>query len=107
MLNGIIFSQLTNYESIDFAKKHNIVEIYNGISNKIIYFKVFSAIYTKPSIELNLGNNSEKIRQETIDNLMSEKIYKIDNYNGNNILFLNTCLSNGTDNHIIVICEEI
>lgn len=107
MLNGIMFSQLTNYESIDFAKKHNIVEIYNGTSNKIIYFKVFSAIYTKPSIELNLGNNSEKIRQETIDNLMSEKIYKIDNYNGNNILFLNTCLSNGTDNHIIVICEEI
>ena len=38
---------------------------------------------------------------------MSEKIYKIDNYNGNSILFLNTCLSNGTDNHIIVICEEI
>ena len=39
--------------------------------------------------------------------LSSWIIDKIDNYNRNNILFLNTCLSNGTDNHIIVICEEV
>lgn len=107
MLNGIMFSQLTKYENIEFAEKYNIVEIYNGTTNKITYYKIFSAIYTEPDIELNLGDSSLDLRKETINILLNKKIYEINSYNGNNILFLNTCLSNGTDKHIIIMCEEV
>lgn len=107
MLNGILFSQLTKYENIEFAKKYNTIEIYNGTTNKIMYYKVFSAIYTEPTVELNLGDTPLNLRRKTINILLNKKIYEIDNYNGHNILFLNTCLSNGTNKHIIVICEEI
>lgn len=107
MLNGIMFSQLTKYENIEFAKKYNMVEIYNGITNKIACYKIFSAIYTKPNVELNLGNASLNLRKETIHILLNSKIYEINSYNGNNLLFLNTCLSNGTDKHILIICEKL
>lgn len=107
MLNGIMFSQLTKYENMQFAKKYNIVKIYNGITNKIADYTVFSAIYTEPNVVLNLGNSSLNLRKRTIDMLLNKKIYEIGNYNGHNILFLNTCLSNGTNKHIVIMCEEI
>ena len=107
MLNGIMFSQLTKFGSVSFERKHDYVDLYNGQLGQLQVYKIFSSIYTQPQIQLELGNNTEEERYNLINRLLEEKNYATAEYNGGNILFLNTCLSNGTNKHIIVITEEV
>lgn len=107
MLNGIMFSQLTKFGSYSFAEQHHIIELYDGQIDKLEYYQVFSAIYTQPNVQLNLGNNTLAERESTVNNLEKEKCYWLSKYDGGNILFLNTCLSNGTNTHIVVMSEEV
>lgn len=107
MLNGIMFSQLTNFENKDFFDGNHDIYIYDGLNKKLEKFKAIGAIYCEPTIDLSLGNLSPEERTAEVNRLLSQSMYPKENYNGNNVLLLNTCLSNGSGKHILVIAEQV
>lgn len=107
MLNGIMFSQLMNYRNKDFFEGNHDVYIYDGIDQKYEEFKPIGAIYCEPNINLTLGNLTEQQRTEEVNTLMSKSIYGKQPYNGNGVLLLNTCLSNGSGEHQLLITEQV
>lgn len=107
MLNGIMFSQLMDYRNKDFFNGNHNVYIYNGTTNKEEIFKPIAALYCEPTIKLTLGDLDSTQRTAEVDRLMAMSMYPKQAYNGNNVLLLNTCLSNGTGKHQILMTEQI
>ncbi|MGL4656465.1 MAG: class B sortase [Sarcina sp.] len=106
MLNGIMFSQLMNFTNKDFFSKNDIY-VYNGQAGKIEDFKPIAAMYCEPDISLTLGNLTQEQREQEVSNLMKNSMYGQKTYNGANVLLLNTCLSNGSGKHLLVVSEEV
>ena len=55
-----MFTQLTNFENKDFFLRNHDIYIYNGIDKKLEKFKAIGAIYCEPTIDLSLGNLSNR-----------------------------------------------
>lgn len=107
MLNGIMFSQLTNFKNKDFFDGNHDIYLYDGLDHKLEEFKAIGALYCEPTIDLSLGNLSTENRTNEVNQLLSKSMYPKEIYNGNDVLLLNTCLSNGSGKHILVVAEEI
>lgn len=107
MLNGIMFSQLMNFRNKDFFDGNHNIYIYNGVSGQREEFKPIAALYCEPTIDLTLGNLSNDDKSKEVDRLMAMSMYPKQTYNGNNVLLLNTCLSNGTGRHLLLVTEQI
>ncbi|MGL5067226.1 MAG: class B sortase [Sarcina sp.] len=107
MLNGIMFSELINFKNKDFFDADHKIYIYNGETNKQEVFEAIGALYVEPTIKLNLGNISSSEKQKEVESLMSQSMYKKQAYNGNDVLLLNTCLSNGSGKHLLVVTQEV
>ncbi|MGL5822318.1 MAG: class B sortase [Sarcina sp.] len=106
MLNGIMFSQLENFTNKDFFDTKNIY-LYNGETGKLETFKPIAAEYVTPEVNLDLGALDETARAAEVSKLMANSMYPKVAYNGNNVLLLNTCLSNGSGKHLLVAAEQI
>ncbi|WP_297437436.1 class B sortase [uncultured Clostridium sp.] len=106
MLNGIMFSQLTNFTNKDFFDSKDIY-LYNGENGQKEKFKPIIALYCEPNVGLSLGGLDEAARTKEVNRLMSESMYKGIKYTGNNLLLLNTCLSNGSGKHLLVVAEQV
>lgn len=107
MLDGIMFSQLLKYDNMSFAKEHPYVYLYKGNGDIASKYEVIGAVYVPQTVDFQLGDLTKEQMSQQIDKLLSDKIYKINEYNGNNILMLNTCLSRGKKRHILVITQEV
>lgn len=107
MLNGIMFSQLMNFRNKDFFNGNHDIYIYNGVSQKMEEFKPIAAIYCEPNVDLTLGDLSTDARNQEVERLMNRSMYPKQAYNGGNVLLLNTCLSNGTGKHLLLVTEQI
>ena len=107
MLNGIMFAQLTKFQSESFFDAGQTVYFYDGYDNKLNTYKPIGAEIVSPDVYLDLGNHTKQQREDFVSEFRKGFIYKGIPYNGNNILLLNTCLSNGTDHHIIVMNEQM
>lgn len=108
MLNGIMFSELTKYENIDFIEKHPYINIYEGANiNKLKKFRIVGVTYAPDTVNFNLGNLTSDQMKKQYNTLLSKPIYKLSDYNEKDIMMLNTCLSNGTDNHLLILAEDI
>ncbi|MGL5068507.1 MAG: class B sortase [Sarcina sp.] len=106
MLNGIMFSQLLNFDNKNIFDSKNIY-IYNGQSQKIEEFKPIVAMYCEPSIAMTLGDLSKEERTKEVNELMKNSMYGTKTYNGNNVVLLNTCLSNGSGKHFLLAAEQV
>lgn len=107
MLNGIMFSQLMNFKNKSFFDGNHNIYIYDGIDKQYEEYKAIGAIYCQPNIDLNLGNVTPTERTAEVNRLMKQSIYGEQPYNGNNVILLNTCFSNGSGKHILVIAEQV
>ena len=107
MLNGIMFSELINFKNKEFFDGNHKIYIYNGETNKEEVFDAIGALYCEPTIKLDLGEISDSAKALEVKNLMNKSMYAKENYNGNDVLLLNTCLSNGSGKHLLVITEEV
>lgn len=107
MLNGIMFSQLTNFENKDFFYGDHDIYIYDGNSDKVNEYKAIVAIYCTPQIKLSLGDMSKANIASEVETLSNQSIYPKEQYNGNNVILLNTCESNGSGKHLLVVAEQI
>lgn len=107
MLNGIMFSQLMNFKNKEFFDANHKIYIYEGAENKLATYQVIGALYCQPDISLQLGNLSEDQMKAEVSKLLSKSMYGMKPYNGGKVLLLNTCLSNGTGEHILVVAEQI
>lgn len=106
MLNGIMFSQLLNFANKDIFENKDIY-VYNGQSNKMEQFKPIAAIYCEPTIGMTLGGLNKEQRIKEVNELMKSSMYGTKQYNGNNLMLLNTCLSNGSGKHFLVVAEQV
>lgn len=108
MLNGVIFAQLLKYESLDHAKRYPYIYLYEGLNqNCLKKFQVIGSVYVPDNVPLEVGGLNKQDRTDEVNRLMSNKIYQLNQYNGNDVLMLNTCLSNGTNNHLLVLTQLV
>lgn len=106
MLNGIMFSQLMNFANKNTFDNSDIY-IFNGPENKLEKFKPIAALYCEPNIGMTLGDLDKAQKDAEIKTLMSKSMYGQKEYNGNDVLLLNTCLSNGSGKHFLLVTEEV
>ncbi|MGL5821406.1 MAG: class B sortase [Sarcina sp.] len=107
MLNGIMFSELTQFENKSFFDANHPIYVYDGATNTVRQYQAIAALYVYPNIPLNIGQLSQSDVNAEVNRLMSQSIYPAVNYNGKNVLLLNTCLSNGSGKHLLLMTEQV
>lgn len=105
MLNNKMFSQLERFKSKDFFNQGHIIYIYDG--KAIRKYNVISAFLTDPNINLSLGLTDPEGIKEYASSLTKRNMFGAREVTDKNLLILNTCMSDGTENHLIVIAQEI
>jgi sortase B len=106
MLNGIMFSQLQTFANKN-AFENQVIYVYNGQTKQLEKFKAIIAMYSVPTVAMTLGNLSKEEKIKEVDSLMKDSIYGKQEYSGNNLMILNTCLSNGSGKHFLVVAERV
>lgn len=106
MLNGIMFSQLMNFANKETFDNSDIY-IFDGQTNVLEKYKPIAALYCEPEIGMTLGDLDQAQREKEMKDLISKSMYGQKTYNGNKVLLLNTCLSNGSGKHLLVAAEKI
>lgn len=105
MLNNKMFSQLERFKSKDFFNDGHLIYIYDG--KALHKYKVISAFLTDPSINLSLGLTDSDGIKDYASTLTKKSMFGTRDVTGKNLLILNTCMSDGTQNHLIVISQEV
>lgn len=105
MLNNKMFSQLERFKTKDFFNQGHIIYIYDGKTTR--KFKAISAFLTDPGINLSLGLTDPQGIKEYASTLTKKNMFGTREVTDKDLLILNTCMSDGTQNHLIVISQEI
>lgn len=105
MLNSLMFAELMRFRNKEFFEQNNKIVLFNGENNQEEVFNPVGAFYARPSQEFEF--NIPQDQQEKYYKYMESKsIYPQKPINDNKFLFLNSCLSNGTHYHLIVMAQE-
>lgn len=105
MLNAVMFAQLMNFRIPEFYKANKIIELYNGTQAE--EFKIVGAFYTMPDQTFDYNIENPKQRLEYYKKMQAKSIYGVEPVTDNKTLFINTCLSDGENRHIILMAQEV
>lgn len=106
MLNSLMFAQLMEFRNPEFFNKHNKIVLFNGSSMEENIFNPIGAFYADPSQKFEF-NIPEDQRLKYYKYMESKSIYPVEPVTDNQFLFLNSCLSNGTNEHLIVMSQKV
>lgn len=108
MLNGKMFTDLHKFYRAETKDQMKYVYIYDGESDIERKFEVFSVMRVSASysLKMNIGNLADtKVYAQELKN---QSAYKYNfTLEEKPILILNTCFSDGTNDHLIVALQEI
>jgi len=104
MKNGTMFTDLKNYFEADFFKANVPIYIYDGTTTR--KFQVISLFKTDPSISFKF-NVPENDVQSYASELKSKSVYATPDVSSRPLIILNTCVSDGSDNHYIIVGQEV
>lgn len=106
MLNSLMFAQLMKFRNENFFNQHNKIVIFNGSNKTEEVFNPIGCFYANPNqrFEFNIPKDQ---RLKYYKYMESKSFYPIESVNSNKFLFLNSCLSDGTNHHLIVMSQEI
>ena len=101
--NGTMFSDLLNYKSNDFYKKHSNYKIYtNDKITEVSIFAVYIVDATKEELSINFqpGEFESYVNKVSKDNLINSKI-SINN--DDNLITLCTCVNDSWKSRLIIV----
>ena len=105
MKNGTMFSTLKKFKNEDFFNSHNVY-IYDGTTVRVFKAIGFTRVGADSTFNLNVSGDAQ-IR-EYAEQLTSKSIHpRPDSFSGNPLLILNTCVSDGSNDHFIVTTQEV
>lgn len=105
MLNGTMFSDLKKFINQDFADKNNVL-IYDGESVRV--FKPISFIRVKETATFKYNiKDRESLKKYAQELTQGSLIVRKKELTDDDIVILNTCVSDGTGDHNILITQEI
>ncbi|WP_055069003.1 class B sortase [Clostridium massiliamazoniense] len=106
MLNSLMFAELMNFRNKEFFNQHNKIVLFDGENNQEEVFNPIGCFYAEPSqkFEFNIPQDQQEKYYKYME---SKSIYPVEPVTSNKFLFLNSCLSNGTHEHLIVMSQEI
>ena len=105
MLNGSMFSHLKKFKEKDFFDSHKIL-IYDG--EKFRVYKPQGMLRVKQSQSFKYNIEDSKELKKYAEELKAQAVLKSpDPVTEDNVLLLNTCVSDGTKEHHILVTQEI
>lgn len=104
MKNGTMFTDLKNYFEADFFKADVPIYIFDGNSNR--KFQVISLFKTAPTISFKFNVPEDEL-QSYANELKSKSVYATPSSTNKPIIILNTCVSDGSGDHYIIIGQEV
>lgn len=104
MKNGTMFTDLKNYFEADFFNSNVPIYIYDGTDNR--KFQVISLFRTEPTISFKF-NVPENELQSYASELKAKSVYATPDVSSKPLIILNTCVSDGSDEHFIIIGQEV
>lgn len=106
MANGSMFATIQVFYNNGTLTDDDIIYVYDGTKER--KYKIFSTFRTSPDIQIKLsltnGDDLKSYAQQMKDKSHAKSDYQV---NTNPILVLNTCCSDGTGEHFLVIGQEI
>lgn len=105
MKNGSMFASVRWFAQKDFFNANHVAYIYDGTNMK--KYKIFSVFKVDPNYQVNINITTDAQVKEYAENLAKKNIFGARNTTDKQLLFLNTCMSDGTGKHQITIAQEI
>lgn len=106
MANGSMFASIQVFYNNGVLTDDDVIYIYDGTKER--KYKIFSTFRTSPDIQIKLSlTNEDDIKayaQQMKDKSHCKTDYQV---NGNPLVVLNTCCSDGTGEHFLVIGQEM
>ena len=105
MMNAVMFAQLMNFRIPQFYKNNKVIKVYDGISGA--EYKIVGAFYVPEKHVFLYDIENPKERLAYYKRMQAKSIYGVEKVKDVKTIFLNTCLSNGTDNHLIIMAQKV
>lgn len=106
MASGSMFATLQVFYNNGTIMDDDIIYVYDG--KKEVKYKIFSIFRTDPNIQIKLsltqGNDLKDYAQQLKDKSHSSSSYQV---NEKPLMVLNTCCSDGTGEHFLVIGQQM
>ena len=106
MLDGSMFSDLHNYYRVETQKQNNAIYLYDGVKER--KFMVISILRVSSSYNLKLNIEDDNEVQKYANELSSSTLYSYGTkITSKPLIILNTCFSDGTNDHLLVVGQEV
>lgn len=108
LFNGRMFSDLHKFYRKETTNQMKYAYIYDGEMGKERKFEVFSTIRVPVTFNIRLNIETIPAMQEYAKELKNMSVYKYPHeLTDKPIIILNTCVSDGSKDHILVVLQEI
>lgn len=105
MLNGSMFSHLKKFTENDFFDTNNVM-IYDG--NNMRIFKPISILRVKETASFKYNiDDREELKRYALELTKGTKVRSSKEVTDDDIVIMNTCVSDGSKDHFILISQEI
>lgn len=105
MLNGSMFTDLHNFYRVETQKENNKIYIYDGKKERV--FSVISVMRVPSSYNLKMSLSTDSEVNSYAQELANQSVYNYGNkVTSNPLVILNTCFSDGTNDHLLVVGQE-
>lgn len=106
MANGSMFATIQVFYNNGILNDDDIIYIYDGTTEH--KYRIFSTFRTNPNIQIRLALTKDDDIKNYAKELQGKSHSKSDyEVNSNQLLVLNTCCSDGTGEHFLVIGQEV
>lgn len=108
LFNGRMFSDLHKFYRKETKDQMKYAYIYDGEMGKERKFEVFGTLRVPVTFNIKLNIESVKDMRAYAEELKNQSVYKYPHELTNNpILILNTCVSDGSNDHFLIALQEI
>ena len=105
MANGSMFASLRRFKERDFFYGNHYAYLYDGSETRV--YKIISVFLVPQDYTFKLNLPDRKAVEDYATYFSNKSMYKVKGVNSNDLLILNTCVSDGTNRHQITVAQRI
>lgn len=105
MANGSMFASLRRFKDGEFFNKEHLVYLYDGTQTRV--YRVFSVFLVPQTFAFKVNISDKEGIKSYARELYNKSIFKSVQPNANDLLILNTCVSDGTGRHQITVAQRV
>ena len=108
LINGRMFSDLHKFYRKETTNDMKYAYIYDGESDIEKKYEVFSTIRVPVSYNIKLNIKKIPEMRQYAEELKAQSLYKYNHeLTDNPILIINTCMSDGSNDHLLIVMQEV